>query len=202
MSDKSAERAEDRQSGFSNYLDALFGLRCVPDLLAAGMFPNAKEWTECYGLFRQARTYLGVETFGRRDVLALDIGCGKKPSLGALIACMTRWSVIAVDPRLSCADGPHPKIHGLTTYARMVTDMEPIVYEGLVVSFHCHSHAPLADTLRKVNAPRHVLFALPCCKTLDLPQHDPVIEFEDEQILSPKRLVRVWDLAAAGGAKP
>lgn len=189
-------------SGYSKYLDALFQLRCTPDLLAAGMFPNAKEWTECYGLYWQARKYLGPESLARRDVLALDIGCGKKPRLGALVACMTRWSVASVDPRLVCEYGvQHPRIHGLTQYPCRVEEMrEPFVHDGLVVSFHCHSHASLAFTLAKVKARRHVVFALPCCNKLDIAGVAPVMEFEDAQIISPKRLIRAWDLSPEGSA--
>lgn len=185
--------SSDRPSGMSHYLDALFALRCVPDLLAAGLFPNAKEWTECYGLFRHARTYLGAESFGRRDVLALDIGCGRKPRLGALVACMTRWEVHAVDPNLYRA-GRHDKIHGLTMHKIRVGEFAAIHHGSLVVSFHCHSHAPLKDAVAKVHAQRHVLIALECCKPLKLRGLEPVQEFEDPQILSPKRLVRIYDL--------
>jgi len=104
-------------SDYTRYLDALFGLRCAPDLLAAGLFPNAKEWTEAYALYWQARSYLGAETLGRRDVLALDVGCGRKPRLAGLVACMTRWSVSAIDPRLVAEYGEqHKKIHGLNMY--------------------------------------------------------------------------------------
>lgn len=186
--------SDDRCSGFSNYLDALFSLRCVPDLLAWGMFPNAKEWTECYGLYRCAREYLGAEAFGRRDVTALDVGCGKKPRLGALVACMTRWNVIAIDPRLSGVAGAHPKVNGLTVYPKTIEQLAMEFMGELVVSFHCHSHAPLESTWRAVRARRHVVIALPCCKKLDLPYVKPVLEYEDAQIISPKRLVRVWDL--------
>ena len=66
------------------YLDLLFRLKCAPDLLALGLFPNAKEWTESCAMHAATRAALGPEAAGDGSVLLTHAHV----SLGAVDDCL------------------------------------------------------------------------------------------------------------------
>jgi hypothetical protein len=56
----------------------------------------------------------------------------------------------------------------------------------------CHSHAPLQEFWDRVPAPK-LCVAMPCCgKTWSVLSVDPVLEYEDFEVLSPKRKISIY----------
>ncbi len=172
-----------------HYLNQFIRLRCAPMIL--GLFPNVKEITETMTAYNAIRRYLGIKSFGE-DITLLDIACGHTPRTASLFAYMTRWNCIAIDPVL------HDKTNDtkrLILFPEKLEEFE-LFEEGLVVVVAVHAHIDLNLVLKNVHAPRVVIVAMPCCKPLQLTDHEPVEEFEDHGCLSPRRTVRLYDIGA------
>jgi hypothetical protein len=170
------------------YLDQFIKLKCAPNLL--GLFPNVKEISESMTAFAAVRRYLGYKSFGRDDIVLLDIACGHTPRTASLFAHMTRWNCIAIDPVLN---NKEIKSGRLTLFADKFEKFK-LHNNECVVALATHAHINLNLIMRNVTAKRIVIVAMPCCKKLELKFHDPVEEYEDLGCLSPKRVVKIYDI--------
>jgi hypothetical protein len=178
----------------SRYLDEFILSRCSADLIAAKMFPNAKEITESFAAFRAVRDLLGTPSFGDESITLVDVACGAKPRTAALFACMSRWQTIGIDPAVRVESDNH-RIRRVRTIKRPIQDCR-LSFDGLVVVTAVHAHVKLRWVIEALSAPAMVLVAMPCCQPLELPQ-PPTAEYDDWGCWSPKRQVRVWDMREA-----
>lgn len=180
------------------YLDELVGLKCGSDLLALGLFPNAKEITESFSAFNAVRRNLarmglkGPEAFGRRDINLVVVGDGNTPRTAATFAFRTRWACWSIDPRMKLKwYGFDPKgVQHLIALREKIEDC-PLTFDAPTIIIAVHSHADLTVSVNAITAPvRHVV-AIPCC----MPQAlaiAPSLEYDDWGIHSPERTVKVW----------
>mmetsp|Transcript_47646 Transcript_47646/g.102014 ORF Transcript_47646/g.102014 Transcript_47646/m.102014 type:complete len:377 (-) Transcript_47646:412-1542(-) len=192
-------------SHFARYTTELLELNCGPVLLELKLFPNAKELTESFACFAAVRTHLG-SVFKPTDpeVTVLVVGDGMTPRTAALFAFRTSWRCVSVDPLLKEREGPETSPWGesverLTALRGMVEEM-PILHSESVLIVMPHAHVGLEATLQRVRWRRHLgVLAMPCCnfyKDLGLPDAKPHIEKEDPGIVSPHRLLRLWNWSA------
>ncbi len=170
------------------YLDSFLALRCAPDMLAAGLFPNVKEITESMAAYRAARDHLGWD-MKDPNVHVVVVGDGCTPRTGATFAFRTKWDVHSVDPVLRMKD--YPEISRLRIHRCRVEETTfESPYPTLIVAVH--SHATLDNSRLSVKAPKVAAIAMPCCVPLVLNGQDPDLEYEDYGVLSPKRTIKLW----------
>src|SRR5687767_13024693 len=72
----------------TRYFDQLLSLRCVLDLLAHEVFPNAKEITESLAAVRAAFKYSGLDS-GDTSIQVVCVGDGATPRTAATFAFRT-----------------------------------------------------------------------------------------------------------------
>ena len=174
------------------YVNEFVRMKCSPDLIKYELFPNVKEISESMTALVAVRKYLGAKSFGDENFTVIDAGCGRMPRTAALFAFLTRWQCYAVDPLLQMNNSNNSikrlqKINGLIEQQRFDID-------GTCIFLAVHSHISLPIALQNVKAKRIIIVAIPCCKPLILKKYKPVKEYEDEGCLSPKRLVRMYDI--------
>ena len=173
------------------YLDEFVKLKCAPDLLASGVFPNAKEITESLTCYNAARQHLRKEfPLNDKDIRCFVVGDGNTPRTGAIFAMRTAWRVISIDPRLK--PDKEYNIDRLNVYAVRVEDLcgMPPIGEGKVVLVACHSHANWEQMLKPFSSvTKLAIIALPCCEPVG---KDPDVEYADWGCWSPCRTVKIW----------
>lgn len=172
----------------SKYLDWLVQSKCGADLLAAQLFPNAKEVTESVACF-EATIHLnpGFE-WNSPNVQCFVVGDGHKPRTAAVFACRTAWNVFSIDPVLA------PRIYNikrLNIFRKKIEDLKFVDLGSPVLIVLPHSHAPLDACLANIPGAKRALITLDCCKKQD-PGPPADIEYVDENVWSPKNTVRVW----------
>lgn len=182
------------------YLHELTRLRCAPDMLALGLFPNAKEVTESFAAYHAVVRHLPAFSLSDRSVTLIAVGDGSTPRTGATFALRSAWNCISIDPALRETGGKgargRPPSRGWSAIGRLrviplhVQFVEPIECERAVI-VAVHSHARLEDAMRAVRAREIAVVAMPCCvpQTLETP-HD--IEFTDSAVASPQNRILVW----------
>ena len=193
-----------------SYFDEFIACSRAPDMLALGLFPDAKEVTESFGAYAAARRYLR-EAFPLNDpaVVLIAVGDGSTPRTGATFAMRSAWSCTSVDPRLHetsnrgvCGRPPSTGWGGverLTVLPRRVEEVTVDCDGRPVLVVAVHSHASLAASIGCIGGrPSRVgVIAMPCCVSLVLPGLVPDATYEDQAILSPQRRVVVWGDATA-----
>lgn len=193
----------------SRYLDAFIKAPRAADLLGYGLFPNAKEVTESFAAYAAAQRHLPDIKLSDRLVTCIVVGDGSTPRTGAVFAFQSAWRCISVDPRLvetgrhgvpdKGRRGPRarPASRGWSGIDRLevrkakIEDVH-ISCNGPAVIVAVHSHASLEASIAAVSAPRIAVVALPCCVPLVVPGQSPDITYEDLDVLSPERRVKVW----------
>lgn len=182
---------------FNHFLD----LSCAPDLLAAKVFPNAKEVTETMGAFQAILKYIQAQK--RADLSNPNIVClvpcdGSTPRTGAMIACRSRWHVLSIDPQVK---PPGQEINRLRCL-RMTTEEfclsnETPLGDGPVVCVAVHPHVKIDQLVaicEKVTSGPYTIIAIPCCVAIeDHPKLKRIAEYDDWGIHSPKRRVLVFE---------
>lgn len=149
----------------AKYIHEFTGKRCFPDYLkAVGMKMDCKEITECWTLMRwflhDFRPTAAVTDF-------MDVGCGRRPTLGVMAALFTHGlRVRSVDPQLdsSLAAG----IAGLKLDAVRLEDLEvdefpPWTYTVLVGN-HAHFSAAVLRAFVYKTKMTGVYVTVPCCQ--------------------------------------
>jgi hypothetical protein len=174
------------------YIDEFIGLKCAPDLLVLGLFPNGKEITETMTAFNAIREYLRPHKYADRDVRLFDVGAGHQPRTAALFACRTAWQCFAIDPLLNVRPSLS-KIERLQCFAGKLEDF-PIQRCGLAVIAAVHAHVDLKIILERIQAERTIIVAMPCCQPLFFETIQPVEEYEDSGCWSPHRTVKIYDI--------
>jgi len=91
------ERRE--ESKMKRYINEFVKLKCAPDLLAWGVFPNAKEITESMAMYHAVKNYVPFDLHDE-EINLVVVGDGKSPRTAALFAVMTKWTCYSVDPKM------------------------------------------------------------------------------------------------------
>lgn len=173
------------------YLNELVELRCAPDLLALGLFPNAKEVTESFACFRAARSVLGLDPKDPSWTVIV-IGDGTTPRTAATFAFRTKWRCWSVDPALVVKES-YGFVSNLYLYPQRIENLGPMWFKRLLVVAP-HSHADLGKARELLHGDERHFIALPCCE----PQNIPVLgdtkfyRYDDWGVWSPARSVLVW----------
>lgn len=180
----------------SKYHNDLMRLRCAPQLLNLGIFPNAKEMTESFASLAAAERVLGgPEAATRDDVLAFVIGDGVCPRTGVTLALRTKWQVVSVDPLLrpEWAGFEPMGVRRLQCFADRVEDRRFKSKARDTVMIFPHSHASVEKSIWcvRVSGRRHVV-AMQCCFPLEVPNREPDEVFEDLGVASAKREFKLW----------
>jgi hypothetical protein len=172
------------------YLGEFITLRCAADMIALGLFPNAKEITESFGAFDAARDRLPEFSLHDPDVTCVCVGDGATPRTGATFALRSAWNVISVDPVLRGGTVRWSAIRRLTVEAQRIQDVR--IRARRIVLVAVHSHVRLAECLPSLDAEHIAIVAIPCCVPLELPA-PPNREYEDTAMLTPCRTVKIWN---------
>ncbi len=165
----------------TRYLDDFVKLKCAPDLLALGVFPNSKEITESFAAFEAAKRF-GLN-WGDPALRVCVIGDGSTPRTGATFAFRTRWGVVSIDPKARSKAWNVARLGVIQARFETIEDLRKFDLYVLV-----HSHSSLADIPKGQN-----VISIPCCVKHD--EYDgrpPDIEYDDWAIWSPERTVKIW----------
>jgi len=176
----------------NRHLHRFFKMRAAPLLMSENIFPNIKEITESMGAFVAIHEHLiknGIDRNSDKvDVYA--IGDGHSPRTAALIACLTKWNCISIDPEM------RPKTWNFKRLTTFRNKIEDVSFDGkndrIAIIVCVHSHAKLTDCLKSINnyKERH-LINIPCCVKADL-EFEPNFTFCDVGIQSEKQNVSVY----------
>jgi hypothetical protein len=149
------------------YMDEFLGLGCAPDLIAAKVFPNAKELAESMAAFNAVRDYCvlrreskhrramcnerkGILRFEDSSVTLVAVGDGTTPRTAVLFAFRTAWRCVSIDPALRTWENrPWAGIHRLEEYPKKVQDVTVNIIGNTsrVVVVAWHAHVPLHEAL-------------------------------------------------------
>jgi len=184
-----------------HYLNEFIRLKCAPDLLGNGLFPNVKEITETMAAFNAVRKYMGVESFADNKIILFDVGCGHAPRNAALFAHMTSWNCHAIDPVLR-KKGKFLRTKRLSLHPCRIEDYAGAISGDTIIILAVHAHINLETALKKFNAPRMVVIAMPCCNRLEIKDCKPIKHYDDLGCLSPMREVKIFDLVRVPKKSP
>jgi hypothetical protein len=175
------------------YANELCKLKCAPDLLALGIYPNWKEFTESMGMYGAVREVLGADIFGTPGITLVAACDGSSPRTGAMFAFRSRFACYSIDPALKVPER-WQKIQRLNMLATEIEAVDLGLVEHVIIAA-VHPHATVEAMVRGTcrNAKRVDVFTMPCCSEQTIrhrPEPDHTIT--DYGIASPKREIRVW----------
>ncbi len=169
------------------YISELFALRSAPDILSLGLFPEVKEITESFAAFNAVRNYLDFD-LKDPEVSLVAVGDGHTPRTAATFAFRSNWRCYSVDPVLR--SDKNWDIARLSVHPYVVEDFSLETNKAVIVAVH--SHADLNQAVKSIKARELAIVAIPCCKDQILNDQIHDLQYADEGILSPARLVYVW----------
>jgi hypothetical protein len=174
----------------AKYVNALLRSKAGARLVAARMFPNAKEITESYAARNALRFF--VDDFPPDDpaVVLVSVGDGTTPRTAATFATTTRWQCHAIDPRLRAS---HRPLDRLTVHPCGIETVGFTSSKAVLVMVHAHVGANTA--LHSVSARDVLVIALPCCVAPGLAE-EPAVRYRDADVGSPQNEVLVWRIQA------
>ena len=184
-----------------HHIERFWRRRCATDLWASGVFPNIKEVSEAESMRHAMVRRLDMDERSH-STLAIVVGDGRKPRLGALLAFTTGWTAVSIDP---ACDGDWGAVRRLTTIRERVENVtveeirtaapDPL---GRVVIAAPHSHARLDDavTLARAAFPqakRLEAVAMPCCVSQTIAERAHCdVRYEDLGVWSGKSVIQLW----------
>ncbi|ETW05749.1 hypothetical protein, variant 1 [Aphanomyces invadans] len=188
------------------YLDEFVGdLTCSAQMLAWGLFPDAKEVTETMGVFNAIRK-LGLH---EKDTATPDgmldgivvVGDGVTPRTAAMFAYRTKgWTCYSVDPIMKVSTD-HDKVPWDGVLANVVSVCDKIenirirLRKAIVVLVH--AHVTIEQAMCAIDATEIIaVLTLPCCNWYGRQEQcfgrQPDLVYDDLSILSVHREVRLW----------
>ena len=158
---------------------------------AVGGIADPKEWTEIVGMYWRAKEVM--ETF-KPDII-YDIGCGKRPTLGAFIALNVKSvdTICCLDPQLD--DSLGKGIEGLNLLPITLEDYtsrhraaissydeKPPIGKALILCNHAHVKKEAIKVFRGLFED-WVYITSPCCVDNRFPKGE---YYKDKNVWSPK----------------
>ena len=187
-------------------LDTFLKRRCSVDLLTLGIYPDAKEISEAETMRRACCTKLAMSP-NRADTLAVVVGDGRHPRLGALLAFTTGWEVISIDP-LAKRTTEELGVRRLTIIREYVQNLDTVQNSHArwsgehplrIVLCAPHSHAKLiygVELVRRSFNIKHLaewnVVAMPCCERQYIPGMTCDHRYQDLGCWSDKASVQIW----------
>jgi hypothetical protein len=177
------------------------------DMLATGVFPNAKEITESFAAHHAVMHKLySAEGLKRLNPWIVVVGDGATPRTGVTFAFKSTFNVISIDPNLKWENKFLVRRlmtvrYTLANFVDAVRDAD--FFSGFtngeqpIILVNVHGHVPAAELKQFRELVGNRLFAvveIPCC----YPQWSieafgaPTMEYIDWGIHSEKRSVRIW----------
>lgn len=172
------------------YIEKFMTLKCAPDLLMLGLFPNAKEITESFACYEAVRRHIPFEPQDT-DVTVVVVGDGSTPRTAATFAFRSLWNCVSIDPEIGTPDNWERNVKRLTCHSKKVESLGKVSYPKLIIVAP-HSHADLGAALERFTAKKRHVIALPCCVRQEIEGRLPDIKYDDWGIHSPQRAVMVW----------
>lgn len=169
--------------GYFYYPDRVLRLNSYPDLLHP-YFQKAgspiKEMAECWGLYQFLTEVKEVKD---KDTLVVIVGDGTTPRLGALLAVMTKWECISIDPALREIQN----IERLTIITKGIEEIEDINTDKDLIVVFPHAHVNTSKAIKKVKSKKkRYIVVNPCCNPgTQLLKTIPIKEKEDKYMLTP-----------------
>lgn len=175
----------------ARYANELLALRCGPDLLALGVFPDFKELTESFGMYRAVSDTLGRALLEQPGVALIAVGDGCTARTAATFAFRSQWTCYSVDPAARMLES-YSSVRRLVIVQERVERWTLPSGHARAVIVAVHSHARLDAAVKAcAGAERVDIFALPCCVGQQLGRK-PDVERVDKSISSPKRTFVIW----------
>ncbi|CAF0807386.1 unnamed protein product [Rotaria sp. Silwood1] len=204
------------------YLDEFLQLRCAPDLITMGLFPNSKEITETFAVWSALRRHIfpqlstSISSTDNRQNAIIVVGDGMTPRTAALCAFLTKglWQCYSIDPMLqydtyadmtfinrrSITTADHCKewksIKGLRMARAKIQTVSIQCRNAIVVMMH--AHVAIEDAIAAVDASEGIIgiVTCPCCKWAPYQQEwlgqAPHHQYTDLRLLSVKNQMNVW----------
>lgn len=202
------------------YLDQFLQLKCAPDLITMGLFPNSKEITETFAIWTALRRHifpqLSTSSMDNRQNAIIVVGDGMTPRTAALCAYLTKgaWQCYSVDPMLqydtyadttfinrrSITTADHCKqwqsIKGLRMARAKIQTVSIQCRQAIVVMMH--AHVAIEDAVAAVDASEGIvgIVTCPCCQWAPFQQEwlgqAPHQQYTDLRLLSVKNQMNVW----------
>jgi hypothetical protein len=199
LSDQISATLHSFQDGQHRYLNEFIQqYKIAADLLALGIYPDAKEITESFAAFSAVRKYLKQYDPQDPNVTLVSVGDGKQPRTAALFAFKTKWRCVSIDPSLDLTKIGmwENKIQRLTCVPHKVEDINmgtyPMSFKKVVI-VAVHSHASMARTLDRIEGTElRSLISVPCCIEWGKGFPKPSKEYLDSGIWSPRNRVKIW----------
>lgn len=174
------------------YLHRFLHLKCAPELIRLNIFPNVKEITESFAAYHAVVNRLKIPAKDG-DFTAIVVGDGTTPRTAALLAYMTKWNVVSIDPKMS--NRPWEALIRRLKVFRSKVEETKLNYNEKCVLVLVHSHATLEESLSIIDKPFRStvpIVSIPCCVPHDMENRAVLEEYEDSGILSPHRTVKIW----------
>lgn len=194
----------------SKYANDMVRLKCMPDMLALGLFPNFKEVTESFACYEAAAQMVDPKD---PNVDVHVIGDGSTPRTAATCAFRSAWNCFSYDPNLhsrwKVLGEHHGKVKRLWVCGGRVEKVADLFLEqdlpsGTGILIFPHSHARMGGWVDDVRAryKRLVVISMPCCVPHDKCMgRDPNLDYQNRHITSPKRRIKAWDFVGSGGCQ-
>ena len=171
------------------YAKWLFTQKHLSELLADGMWPNFKEFTECAAGFHAVMQVIPQLLRSESNIACYCIGDGHRPQMACMISALTRWmNIFSIDPLL-CAKKWENKISSKISLCKTTTEKLPNVSLSIVIAIH--SHANFNDFWNRIPCPA-IGISIPCCVPQTVDNEIPLLEYIDMGITSPMNAVLIW----------
>lgn len=172
---------------YHNYYGNRFiSMKCAPDMLAAGLFPNLKEITESFAAF-EATCHLPY-SYNDPNINVVCVGDGCSPRTAAMFAYRSKWTTYSIDPLLRNKSW---NVHRMTFYPSRIEDVS-LEFKTPTIIVCVHSHAKLTHCVKSIQAPVRHIINIPCCVKPDI--KNPVFTYKDVHIHSEKNLVEIYNV--------
>lgn len=166
---------------------------------------GAKEITESFAMLEAARKY--VPNLG--DYKVVIVGDGRSPRTGAMFAYYTKADVISLDPQMNMEHwDQHCKkqaamgfrVQRLAALSCRVEELDINCDGKPLLVVWPHSHADM-NAVRYFNSTgKRIDIAMPCCTKVPVEfMRKPHLCYEDPNVESPKRTIRIWGLDIPDG---
>ncbi|KNC80646.1 hypothetical protein SARC_06999 [Sphaeroforma arctica JP610] len=130
------------------------------------------------------------------DVDVFVLGDGKRPLCAGCMheALPDTWIYHSIDPIMDASIVYRPRISVYKKFSESFEiDSNIRSTAEAVVVIACHSHAPLQEFWDRLpSTVTKIAVAMPCCADYSELKEDPVFEFDDFEVYSPKRRICVY----------
>ena len=143
----------------------------------------------------------GKETAMPRSVTVYVLGDGVRPLCAAALCLhippQFNWRFVSIDPLMETHDlnlGAYS--HCLEVVKGYSQDYEISPTSSLSIVIACHSHAPVSEFWNRLSTPKVAIIMACCADYADLPGTEPISQFSDYEVYSPKREIKIYSAAS------